>query len=62
MKNKINLALVAIILLMLAVSLAQYVHVYTYNALNAGVVVDVRGFCVGYETRGAPGFFTGCGN
>jgi hypothetical protein len=61
MKNKLNVVLLVVILIMLAVSLAQYVHVQTYNGLNAGIVVDVRGFCIGYETRGVVGFFTGCG-
>lgn len=30
------------------------------TSLNSGYVVVVGSMCVGYETRGAPGWFAGC--
>ena len=63
MKRNIRLALVALTAFVLGAFLQP--HLYTYNGLNAGIVLDLangypQGITVGLEYRGSPSLFI-CG-
>lgn len=54
-----------ILLIIAAILLSWHVgifRIYTYNTQNAGIVINLGNYCLGYEWKGYPGFFNYCDN